>query len=115
VTVKVILETGLLTREEKQMAARAAAEAGADFVKTSTGMNGSGATAEDVKLLRATVPEQVRINASGGIRTLPQAQALIGAGADRLGTSAGVALVREAQRQHAAHPVRGIERDGAED
>ncbi len=94
--VKVILEMGALTREEKILAARAATEAGCDFVKTSTGMGPGGATVEDVRLLRATVPPTVRIKASGGIRTLAQAQAMLAAGADRLGTSAGITIARAA-------------------
>jgi deoxyribose-phosphate aldolase len=101
VIIKVILETGALTREEKLIAARAAAEAGADFVKTSTGMGAGGATSDDVRLLRATVPPHVRVKASGGIRTLAQARALLEAGAARLGTSAGVTIARDAgERPH---------------
>jgi deoxyribose-phosphate aldolase len=65
-------------------------------VKTSTGVGPGGATVEDVRLLRATVPPNVRIKASGGIRTLAQARAMLAAGADRLGTSAGVAIARAA-------------------
>jgi deoxyribose-phosphate aldolase len=109
-TVAVILEAGVLTREEKLMAARAAAEAGADGIRTATGLVGAGATPEDVRLLRGTVPERVRVTASGGIRTLAQAQALIAAGADRVATSAGVVLAREDARHHAANPIRAVER-----
>lgn len=111
VVVTVILETGVLTREEKLMAARAAAEAGADGVRTATGILGAGATPEDVRLLRGILPERVRITASGGIRTLSQAQALIAAGADRIGTSAGVTLARADAHHHATNPLRGVERD----
>jgi deoxyribose-phosphate aldolase len=93
--IKVILEMGVLTKDEKIMAAHAAVEAGADFVKTSTGMGGGGATVDDVKLLKATVPGNIFIKASGGIRSLAQARAMIAAGATRLGTSSGVTLVRE--------------------
>ena len=98
VTIKVILEMSVLVREEKLVGARAAVEAGADGVVTATGMGGMGATVEDVRLLRATLPDAVMIKASGGIRTLPQAHALIEAGATRLGTSAGVILAREEAR-----------------
>lgn len=99
VIVKAILETGMLTHEEKIIAAQAAVEAGVDFVKTSTGMGGGGATVDDVALLRATVPIQVEVKASGGIRTFTQAQAMLAAGATRLGTSAGVQMAREAVKQ----------------
>lgn len=95
VIVKVILETSLLTREEKIRACLLAQAAGADFVKTSTGFGPSGATASDVRLMRETIGPNMGIKASGGIRTLEQAEALLAAGATRLGTSAGVALVQE--------------------
>lgn len=98
-TLKVILEMGSLSREEKIVAAHAAAEAGADFVKTSTGMGAGGATVEDVRLLRATVPSHVHVKASGGIRTFAQAQAMLAAGATRLGTSAGIAIAQAAGEQ----------------
>ncbi len=111
VTVKVIIETGLLTREEKLIAAQAATEAGADYVKTSTGMLGGGATVEDLRLLRAALPLSVRLKASGGIRTLAQARALVEAGADRLGTSAGIAIARDERQGHVGEPSRAIERD----
>ena len=93
--VKVILEVGRLDRERKIAGARIAVTAGAAFVKTSTGTSG-GATIDDVRLLRETVGRAAGVKASGGIRTLGQALALIEAGADRLGTSAGVTIVREA-------------------
>lgn len=96
VTVRVVLELGVLAREEKLVGARAAVEAGADGVGTATGMSGTGATVEDVRLLRATLPGTIMIKASGGIRTLAQAQSLLDAGADRLGTSAGGIWAREA-------------------
>ncbi|MDQ7039767.1 MAG: deoxyribose-phosphate aldolase [Rhodothermus sp.] len=92
--VKVILETALLTDAEKEIACRLALEAGADFVKTSTGFAGGGATVEDVALMRRIVGDRMGVKAAGGIRTRAQAEALIAAGANRLGTSAGVALVQ---------------------
>lgn len=91
--VKVIIETALLTRDEIIRAGQLAARAGADFVKTSTGFAARGASVEDVQLLRAYLPAQTRIKAAGGIRTRAQAEALLGAGADRLGCSASVAIV----------------------
>lgn len=92
---KVILETGYLTREEKLLACRLAIEAGADYVKTSTGFGPGGATVEDVRLLAQAVAGRAKVKASGGIRTLAAAQALLTAGADRIGTSAGVAIMKE--------------------
>lgn len=92
--VKVILETGLLTDAEKRLACRAAVEAGASFVKTSTGFGTGGATLEDVALMKACVGPSVQVKASGGIRTKEQAEAFIQAGAARIGTSAGVAIVK---------------------
>jgi len=91
--VKVILETCLLTEEEKITACRLAVDAGAGFVKTSTGFAGGGATVEDVRLLRRTVGPTFGVKASGGIRTAEAARALVAAGANRLGTSASVAIV----------------------
>jgi len=96
--LKVIIETALLTLEEKVVASRLASAAGADFVKTSTGFSTGGATAGDVRLMKTTVAEHhVKVKASGGIRTLEDALAMIEAGADRLGASAGVAILAEAQ------------------
>jgi deoxyribose-phosphate aldolase len=95
-TVKVILETGLLTDAEKVAACRLCVVGGASFVKTSTGMGAGGATVADVRLMRATVGPGVGVKASGGIRTLADARAMVEAGANRLGTSAGVAIVTEA-------------------
>jgi deoxyribose-phosphate aldolase len=92
-TVKIILETCLLTREEKVRACRLVVESGAQFVKTSTGFSTGGATMEDVKLLRETVGSNFGVKASGGIRDTATALALIEAGATRLGTSSGVAIV----------------------
>ncbi|MEB3100700.1 deoxyribose-phosphate aldolase [Ferviditalea candida] len=92
--VKVILETGLLNDEQKRIACRLAAEAGAAFVKTSTGFGPEGATVEDVRLMRSEVPDNVAVKASGGIRDLSAALRMIEAGASRLGTSSGIAIVK---------------------
>jgi len=94
VVVKVIIETGYLTDEEKVMACKLAKKARADFVKTSTGIVG-GATVEDVKLMRKTVGKSMGVKAAGGIRTLNQALAMIEAGANRIGTSTAVAIIEE--------------------
>jgi deoxyribose-phosphate aldolase len=91
--VKVILETCLLTDEEKVTACKLALEAGARFVKTSTGLNKGGATVHDVALMRATVGTLAGVKASGGIRSLADAEAMIAAGANRIGTSAGISIV----------------------
>ena len=90
--VKVIIETGLLTDDEKRRACQAVLEAGAQFVKTSTGFGPGGATVADIRLLKQVVGDKIGIKASGGIRTLEQAKELIAAGATRLGTSAGIAI-----------------------
>ena len=95
IVVKVIIETCLLTDDEKHRAATVVREAGADFVKTSTGYMAAGANVEDVALLRAVVGPDFGVKASGGIRTLEQMKALIEAGANRIGTSAGVAIMHE--------------------
>ena len=87
--VKVILETSLLTRDEMIRAAACARDAGAAFVKTSTGYFGEGAKAEDVRVLKETVGSACRVKASGGIRDAQQFRTMIDAGADRIGTSAG--------------------------
>jgi deoxyribose-phosphate aldolase len=92
--VKVILETTLLTRDEKIMACSLSKAAGADYVKTSTGFAGGGATVEDVQLMRETVGPEIGVKASGGIRTQEDAKAMVAAGATRLGASAGVKIVR---------------------
>jgi deoxyribose-phosphate aldolase len=92
--LKVILETCLLTEDEKITACRIAAEAHADFVKTSTGFSAGGATAEDVRLMRRTVGESMGVKASGGIRTLEAVRAMVAAGATRIGASASVAIVQ---------------------
>jgi deoxyribose-phosphate aldolase len=92
--VKVILETCLLTRDQKVRACHLAVESGARFVKTSTGFSTSGATIDDVKLLREAVGAEFGVKASGGIRDTETALAMIEAGATRLGTSSGVAIVK---------------------
>lgn len=92
---KVIIETCLLTDEEKRRACRLAKEAGADFVKTSTGFSTGGATTDDVRLMRAEVGTALGIKASGGIRSRADAEAMLAAGATRLGTSNGVKIVTE--------------------
>ncbi len=90
--VKVIIENGLLTDEEKAIATRLTCEAGAHFVKTSTGVNSTGATVEDVKIMKANLSGHTQIKAAGGIKTAEFANELIAAGADRIGTSAGIAI-----------------------
>ncbi len=92
--VKVIIETGLLTYEEKKRACMIAKEAGADFVKTSTGFGPGGATVEDVQLMREAVGSQIGVKASGGIKDFASAKAMIEAGATRIGASAGVTIVQ---------------------
>ena len=93
ITTKVIIETYYLTDEEKRIAAELAANAGADFVKTSTGFAPTGATVEDVKLLYDAVGDRIKVKASGGIRTTEQALALLEAGASRIGASNAHILV----------------------
>jgi deoxyribose-phosphate aldolase len=95
-TVKAILETALLTDAEKRIAAEICMDAGAAFLKTSTGWNG-GATVADVRLLKEVAQDRIGVKASGGIKTLDQALELVAAGATRLGTSRGPDLLREAQ------------------
>ena len=94
-TLKVILETSLLSIEEKILACQLALAAGADFVKTSTGFAGGGATSDDIALMRGVVGDKAGVKASGGVRTAAEALAMIRAGANRIGTSAGVSIVRE--------------------
>ena len=93
--LKVILETALLTVAEKLRAAEIAIQAGADFLKTSTGFASGGATPADVALLRGVAGGRSGVKASGGIRTLADVRALLEAGANRIGASASVAIVRE--------------------
>lgn len=92
--VKVIIETCLLTDEEKAVASRLSKEAGADFVKTSTGFSTGGATVADVKLMRETVGPDLGVKASGGVRSLEDLQAMIDAGATRIGASSGVQIMQ---------------------
>ncbi len=93
--VKVILETCLLTDEEKKKACALAKEAGMDFVKTSTGFSTAGATTDDVKLMREAVGDAMGVKASGGIRDRETAEAMIAAGASRIGASKSIAIVGE--------------------
>ena len=93
--LKVIIETALLSQEEKILACALAADAGADFVKTSTGFAASGATAADVALMRGVVGHDIGVKAAGGIRTAAQFAEMVEAGANRIGASASVAIVRE--------------------
>lgn len=95
--VKTIIETSLLTYNQKILACKAALCAKADFVKTSTGFNNGGATIDDVKLMRKIVGDNIGVKASGGIRSIKDALQLISAGASRLGTSSGVYLVNGIQ------------------
>lgn len=101
---KVIIETALLTNEEKITASQLAVAAGADFVKTSTGFSTAGATTADVILMRQAVGITVGIKAAGGVRSLADAEAMVAAGATRIGTSGGVSLVREARGEAMATP-----------
>lgn len=94
VLTKVIIETSLLTDEEKIKACQAAVRAGADFVKTSTGFSTAGATVSDIALMRQTVGPDMGVKASGGVRSIADAQAMIDAGATRLGTSNGVDIMK---------------------
>lgn len=108
VICKVIIETALLTDEEKTIACQIAKEARADFVKTSTGFSTGGATVEDVRLMREIVGENVGVKASGGVRSMADAIAMIEAGATRIGASSGVAI---AQEIHGDAPVTGDSSD----
>ncbi|MGD2103652.1 MAG: deoxyribose-phosphate aldolase [Anaerolineae bacterium] len=94
--LKVIIETALLNEEEKVLACEIAQEAGADYVKTSTGFAAAGAKVEDVRLMRQTVGPEMGLKAAGGIHGYEEAMAMIKAGADRLGTSAGIQIVEGA-------------------
>ncbi len=107
ILVKVILETAMLTREEKIAACLIAREAGADFVKTSTGFGGGGATVEDVALMRKVVGPEMGVKASGGVRDFADAQALVNAGATRIGASAGVKIVAGAKGEAAGEKGSG--------
>lgn len=97
-TVKVIIETGLLTDEEKALATRLSCEAGAHFVKTCTGVSAGVATVEDIRLMKANLSGDVQLKASSGIKTYEAAKALVDAGADRLGTSSGISIITGAPK-----------------
>jgi deoxyribose-phosphate aldolase len=92
--VKVIIETSLLTEEEKVRACKLAVKAGADYVKTSTGFTTGGATVEDIKLMRGTVGPEIGVKASGGVRNREVVEAMVEAGATRIGASSSVAIVQ---------------------
>lgn len=102
--LKVILETCLLSDEEKVTACRLAQQAQADFVKTSTGFSTGGATVADVQLMRRTVGENMGVKASGGIRTLDHLRQMVASGASRIGASAGVAIIRELESGSSRQP-----------
>jgi deoxyribose-phosphate aldolase len=99
---KVIIETALLTDEEKVTACTLAKAAGADFVKTSTGFGPGGATAADIALMRRVVGDEMGVKASGGVRDLEQVKAMVVAGATRIGASAGVRIVKESRGETGA-------------
>ncbi|MDD4371883.1 MAG: deoxyribose-phosphate aldolase [Anaerostipes sp.] len=100
ILIKVIFENCYLTNEEKVKVAEIAKEVKPDFIKTSTGFGTSGATVEDVKLMKTVVGDAIKVKAAGGIRDLKTALAMVEAGAERLGTSAGVAIVEEYKNQN---------------
>jgi deoxyribose-phosphate aldolase len=102
IIVKVIIETALLTDEEKTLACLLSKEAGADFVKTSTGFAGGGATVHDVALMRKVVGPEMGVKASGGVRTFEDAESMIQAGATRIGASAGVKIIQGPSKQDGA-------------
>jgi len=112
--LKVILETCLLNEQEKREACRLAVQAGADFVKTSTGFSKSGATLEDVRLMRAEVGDRTGVKASGGIRTLSALREMVRAGANRIGTSSGLEILREWETERKGRPQESSARDQAE-
>ncbi|MBE0447786.1 MAG: deoxyribose-phosphate aldolase [Actinobacteria bacterium] len=105
IIIKVIIECGLLTDEQKVRAAKIVEQTGADFVKTNTGFTKGGATIEDVELIRSNVPFEMGIKASGGIRTANQAIALLNAGASRIGTRTGVQIIEQAYREGKIPPT----------
>jgi len=96
IVLKVIIEIACLTNDEKVIACKLAKQGGADIVKTSTGFFGGGATVEDVRLMRRTVGKSMGVKAAGGIRTYVDAMAMIEAGANRIGTSSAVPIIKEA-------------------
>lgn len=95
VSIKVIVETALISKEELLLLCHACGEIGVDYVKTSTGFANEGAKIEDIELMRQNLPKEIKIKASGGIKTKEQAWAMIEAGAHRLGTSSGIDLVKK--------------------
>ena len=109
VLLKVIIETGLLTDEQKVAACVIAEAAGASFVKTSTGFNGGGATVADIALMRRLVGSRLGVKASGGIRTAADALSMVAAGANRIGASAGVRIVQEMAGAAAGLPAAGAD------
>ncbi len=98
-TLKVIIETAYLEEDEKVLACNLVAEGGATFVKTSTGFGPGGATPEDVRLLKGVSKGRVKVKASGGIRDLSTLLSMVEAGADRVGTSSGLSIIREVERE----------------
>ncbi|MGE0363726.1 MAG: deoxyribose-phosphate aldolase [Vicinamibacterales bacterium] len=112
VTSKVIIEAALLTDDEKVTACTLAKAAGADFVKTSTGFGPGGATVADVALMRRVVGDTMGVKAAGGVRDLGQVQAMVAAGASRVGASAGVRIVRESVAPGGAPRESGAPRSG---
>ncbi len=108
--VKVIIETSLLTDEEKVIACLLAKEAGADFVKTSTGFSGGGATVHDIELMRRTVGPEMGVKASGGVRTREDAESMVKAGATRIGASAGVKIIQPGSSEKAPAPAAAAAR-----
>jgi deoxyribose-phosphate aldolase len=109
---KVIIETCLLTKDEKIRASLAAKNAGADFVKTSTGFSTGGATPEDVRLIRETIGSGTGIKAAGGVRTLEDLQKMVAAGATRIGASAGVKIVEQARTDKPTTDASGLHHGG---
>jgi deoxyribose-phosphate aldolase len=107
VIVKVIIETCLLSQEEKVNACLLAKAAGADFVKTSTGFSGPGATVEDVALMRSVVGDSMGVKASGGVRSYEDARNMLDAGASRIGASSGVRIVQEEAGESSSNPEPG--------
>jgi deoxyribose-phosphate aldolase len=103
--LKVIFETCLLNDSQKSAACRISVDAGADFVKTSTGFSKSGATVEDIRLMRAAVGPEIGVKASGGIRTLATLKGMLDAGASRIGTSSGVSILNELRGLGATSPA----------
>jgi len=109
--LKVILETCLLSEEEKLRACSLAQQSNADFVKTSTGFSTGGATVADVQLMRRAVGDRMGVKASGGIRTLANLRTMVAAGANRIGASASVAIMRELQNGSAAETPAAVGRE----